>query len=56
MLLDVSDLETGEPPAIAGSRVLGMPSVPATGIDTAAVGVVGEDCKEDETSHGCGGS
>lgn len=35
-----------------GDRVLRMPPVPARG-STSAVGVVGEDCKEDETSNGC---
>lgn len=37
-----------------GDRVLRMPSVPATGMDTTAVGVAGENCKEGETnSSGC---
>jgi hypothetical protein len=35
-----------------GDRVLRMPRVPA-GVNTTAVGVAGEDCKEDETSNGC---
>jgi hypothetical protein len=35
-----------------GDRVLRMAPVPARG-SSSAVGVVGEDCKEDETSNGC---